>query len=97
MDDQRQKQAIRDLARMLAKYRRESIVYEQFAEELKEEGRVGILEDLHRIRKSPQTEARMGAYFRSLEAAIPGLGTELSDQSLAELIRLSGLGEGKAN
>ena len=97
MDDQSQKRAIRDLAGMLVKCRREVLVYESFVRELKAEGRLGIVEDLHRIRKSPETEKFHGSYLRSLEAAIPALGTELSDQSLEELIRLSGLDEAKSN
>lgn len=96
MDAEKQQRIIRYLVEKLAKLHRESLVNEEFQRDLKEnEGRVGILEDLHRIRKLPRIQEAYDHYFQSLHSLISG--EELPDQALQELIQRLGLSEGKPN
>lgn len=96
MDAERQQRIIRHLVQKLATLYREMLVFEEFQKELKEnEGRVGILEDLNRIRSSPETQGKYDAYFQSLDSLISE--EKIPDQALQELIRRLGLNEDKPN
>jgi hypothetical protein len=69
MDIEKQKRVTRYLVETLTKRHRENLVYQRFVQELKDEGRLGILEDLDRIRRSEDIHSAQDSYFRSLDAS----------------------------
>ncbi len=97
MDAEKQKRIIRYLVETLTKCNRENLVYERFVQELKDGGRVGILEDLHRIRRSEEIQSAQDTYFRSLDALIAEANGEIKDQVLRDLIRQQRLGKDIVN
>ncbi len=96
MDAEKQQRIIHFLVQRLAKLHMEDLVHKEFLRELKEDkGRVGILDDLARIRGSEKIQEAHHNYFTSLDSLI--YGKELPDQALQELIRRLGSDESKPN
>ncbi len=87
----------RYLVETLTKSRREQFVFDQFVLDLKKEGRVGILEDLDRIRRSEDVHKAQEAYFQSLNAVIAESNGEIEDHVLRSLILQLKLDKGETN
>jgi tellurite resistance protein len=96
-DEQKQQRLIRYLVETLTKRNRENLVYQRFVQKLKDEGRLGILEDLDKIRRSEDIRKAQEAYFQSLNALIAEANGEIEDHVLREIILTLQLDTGESN
>jgi phage terminase small subunit len=87
MDIEKQRRVIQYLMADWSKCKREQLVFEQFVQELKEEGRVGILEQLHRIRSSPRIQEAHAATYKSLDAIVSSALGEMPLDQAEKLIQ----------
>jgi hypothetical protein len=62
-------------------------VFEQFVQELKDEGHLGILEQLHRIRNSDRIREAHAATYKSLDAIVSSALGEMSLDQFEKLIQ----------
>jgi hypothetical protein len=88
MDAEKQKRIIRDFAEKIATLQRNEMVHQKLLEELKLRGVLGIVEDLHRIRNSPEVLAAYVGYLESVEKTAKLPAGTLSDHARRELLRL---------
>ena len=87
MDVEKQKRVIRFLVEKWATLQREQLVFDEFVRELKEEGRLGILEHLHKIRHSARIQEAHAATFRSLDSIVSSALGEMSLDQVEKLTR----------
>jgi hypothetical protein len=87
MDTEKQKRVIQFLMADLSKCKREQLVFEQFVRELKDEGRLGIVEQLHRIRNSPRIQEAHAATYKSLDSIVSSALGEMPLDQAEKLIQ----------
>ncbi len=85
IDLEKQKRVIQFLLADWSKGKREQMVFEQFVQELKDEGRVGIQEQLQKIRQSDRIREAHAATYGSLDAIV---SSALGEMSLGQLEKL---------
>jgi hypothetical protein len=83
----KQKRVIQFLMADWSKCKREQLVFEEFVRELKEEGRLGILEQLHRIRQSDRIQKAHATTYKSLDAIVSSALGEMPLDGAEKLIR----------
>jgi len=84
---QKQEELIRFLVQDRAKCKREQLVFDKFVQELKDEGRVGIPDQLHKIRNSHEIQAAYAATFASLDAIVSSVLEEMTLDQVEKAIR----------
>lgn len=89
MDSDKQERIIRGFAEKIAILQRNEMIHQKLIEELKNRGVLGILEDLHRIKNSPEVLAAYVGYLESVEKVAELPAGTLSGHALRELLRLT--------
>lgn len=82
-----QKLVIRSLAENWAVGKREQLVFEQFVQELKKDGHLGIEERLQEIRHSPRIQATYAATYESLYSTLSSVLGEMPLDQAERLIQ----------
>jgi hypothetical protein len=97
VDIEKQKRVIQFLIADWSKCKREQLVFEQFVQELKDEGRLGIMEQLHKIRSSPRIQEAHAATYKSLDAIVSSALGEMPLDQAEKLVLHIKPGTGEAN
>jgi hypothetical protein len=88
MDVEKRERIIRGFAEKIATLQHNEMVHQKLIEELRNRGVLGILEDLDRIRNSPEVLAAYVGYLESVEKVAELPAGTLSDHARQELLRL---------
>lgn len=86
-DLEKQKRVIRFLIADWAKCKEDQLVFDQFVRELKEEGHLGIVEKIYRIRQSPRIRGAHAATYKSLDAIVSSALGEMPMDQVEKLIQ----------
>jgi len=97
MDLEKQERVIQFLMADWSKCKREQLVFDQFLQELKDEGRVGTLEQLDRIRSSSRIQEAHAATYKSLDSIVSSALGEMPLDQAEKLIRHIKPDEGEPN
>lgn len=97
MDTEKRERVIRGFAEKIADLQRNEMIHQKLIENLKARGVLGIVEDLHRIRNSPEILAAYVGYLESVEKTAELPAGTLSDHARQELLRLMPEQTGEVN
>ncbi len=87
MDTEKQKRVIQFLMSDWSKCKREQLVFDQFVQELKDEGRLGIMEQLNKIRQSDRIQEAHAATYKSLDSIVSSALGEMPLDQAEKLIQ----------